>query len=92
MLTNNDIYFNVTGREITEEYRAKWLHMHFAFNPLKTLELYTDSSTIYLISANVTAIDYHFKLIKNHGCLFLSLGIIDLTFERLLLFKSHKIS
>lgn len=59
MMKNNDIYFNVTGREITE-----WLHMHFAFNPLKTIELYTDSSTIYLISANVTAIDYHFKLIK----------------------------
>lgn len=64
MMTNNGIYFNVTGRDITEEYGAKWLHMHFAFNPLETLELYTDSSTIYLISANVAAINYHFKLIK----------------------------
>lgn len=64
MMTNNGIYFNVTGRDITEEYGAKWLHMHFVFNPLKTIELYTDSSTIYLISANVAAINYHFKLIK----------------------------
>lgn len=61
---DNGIYFKVTGRDITEEYGAKWLHMHFAFNPRKTLELYTNFSTVYLISANVTAIDYHFKLIK----------------------------
>lgn len=73
---DNDIYFNVTGREITEEYGVKWLYMHYAFNPFKTLELYTDSSTIYLISANVTAIDYHFKFIKITAACFYFWGLL----------------
>lgn len=63
-MINNDIYFDVIGREIIEEYGVKWLYMYYVFNFFKIFEFYIDFSMIYLISVNVIVIDYYFKFIK----------------------------